>query len=77
MLFRSKSLYNDKAVLTANPHFKALYPIVTKARPRPVTPAYPRVSEIIRNNVSAAVAGSKSVDAALNDMKRDLEPLLK
>ena len=40
-------------------------------------PAYPRVSEIIRNNVSAAVAGSKSVDAALNDMKRDLEPLLK
>ena len=72
-----KSLYNDKAVLAANPHFKSLYPIVTKARPRPVTPAYPRVSEIIRNNVSAAVAGSKSVDAALNDMKRDLEPLLK
>ncbi|MDB5045604.1 MAG: transporter substrate-binding protein, partial [Deinococcus sp.] len=35
------------------------------------------VSEIIRNNVSAAVAGSKTVDAALNEMQRDLEPLLK
>lgn len=72
-----KSLYNDRSVLAANPHFKALYPIVTKARPRPVTPNYPRVSEIIRNNVSAAVAGSKSVDAALSEMKRDLTPLLK
>ncbi|MGM9321077.1 ABC transporter substrate-binding protein [Deinococcus aquaticus] len=72
-----KSLYNDKAVLAANPHFGALYPIVTKARPRPVTPNYPRVSEVIRNNVSAAVAGSKTVDAALSEMKRDLTPLLK
>ncbi|GHF32044.1 multiple sugar transport system substrate-binding protein [Deinococcus metalli] len=72
-----KSLYNDSAVLAANPHFGALYSIVTKARPRPVTPNYPRVSEIIRNNVSAAVAGSKTVDAALGDMKRDLDPLLK
>ncbi|PNY82782.1 ABC transporter substrate-binding protein [Deinococcus koreensis] len=72
-----KSLYNDAGVLAANPHFKALFPIVTKARPRPVTPSYPRVSEIIRNNVSAAVAGSKTVDAALADMQRDLAPLLK
>lgn len=72
-----KSLYNDRSVLAANPHFKSLYPIVTKARPRPVTPSYPRVSEIIRNNVSAAVAGSKTVDAALSEMKRDLTPLLK
>lgn len=72
-----KSLYNDAQVLSANPHFKALYPVVTKARPRPVTPNYPKVSEIIRNNVSAAVAGSKTVDAALSDMQRDLDPLLK
>lgn len=71
------SLYNDKAVLAANPHFKDLYRIVTGARPRPITPAYPRVSEIIRNNVSAAVAGSKTVDAALGDMQRDLSGVLK
>ncbi|GBF07352.1 ABC-type sugar transport system, periplasmic component [Deinococcus aerius] len=71
------SLYNDRAVLAANPHFKDLYRIVTAARPRPVTPAYPRVSEIIRNNVSAAVAGSKTVDAALKDMQRDLDGVLK
>ncbi|WP_045234676.1 ABC transporter substrate-binding protein [Deinococcus pimensis] len=72
-----RSLYNDNQVLAANPHFKALFPVVSNARPRPVTPAYPRVSEIIRNNVSAAVAGSKSVDAALKDMQRDLDQVLK
>jgi len=72
-----RSLYNDAQVLGANPHFKALFPVVSKARPRPVTPAYPRVSEIIRTNVSAAVAGSKSVDAALRDMQRDLDQVLK
>lgn len=72
-----RSLYNDRQVLAANPHFKALFPVVSGARPRPVTPAYPRVSEIIRNNVSAAVAGSKTVDAALRDMQRDLDGVLK
>ncbi|WP_415831164.1 ABC transporter substrate-binding protein [Deinococcus frigens] len=72
-----KSLYNDPKVLAANPHFKALYPVVLKARPRPVTPNYPKVSEIIRNNVSAAIAGSKTVDTALKEMQRDLAPLLK
>ncbi|WP_240741177.1 ABC transporter substrate-binding protein [Deinococcus sp. Arct2-2] len=72
-----KSLYNDAGVVAANPHFKSLFSIVTKARPRPITPNYPRVSEIIRNNVSAAVAGSKTVDVALAEMQRDLEPLLK
>jgi multiple sugar transport system substrate-binding protein len=72
-----KSLYNDSGVVAANPHFKSLFSIVTKARPRPITANYPRVSEIIRNKVKAAVAGSKTVDAALNEMQRDLEPLLK
>ncbi len=72
-----KALYNDAAVVAANPHFKTLFPVVSNARPRPVTPAYPRVSEIIRTNVSAAVSGNKSVDAALKDMQRDLTPLIK
>ena len=72
-----KSLYNDPKVLAANPHFKALYPVIVNAKPRPVTPAYPRVSEIIRTNVSAAVAGSKSVDAALKDMQQGLNDVMK
>jgi len=72
-----KALYNNSAVLRANPHFAALYPAVIKARPRPVTAAYPKVSEIIRNQVNAAVGGSKSVDAALEQMQKDLDAVLK
>ncbi len=72
-----RALYNDAAVVAANPHFKTLFPAVSGARSRPVTPAYPRVSEIIRTNVSAAVSGNKTVDAALKDMQQALSPLLK
>jgi multiple sugar transport system substrate-binding protein len=72
-----RALYNDAAVVAANPHFKTLFPAVSSARSRPVTPAYPRVSEIIRTNVSAAVSGNKTVDAALKDMQQGLAPLLK
>ncbi|MFC4456203.1 ABC transporter substrate-binding protein [Deinococcus sonorensis] len=72
-----RALYNDPQVLKANPHFKALFPVISKARSRPVTPAYPQVSEIIRNNVSAAVGGSKTVDAALKEMQQGLGGVLK
>ena len=72
-----KALYNNSAVLKANPHFAALYPAVIKARPRPVTAVYPKVSEIIRNQVNAAVGGSKSVDAALEQMQSELDAVLK
>ncbi len=72
-----KSLYNNNKVLKANPHYDDLYPVILKAKPRPVTANYPRVSEIIRTNVNAVVAGSKTVDKALSDMQSALEPLIK
>jgi multiple sugar transport system substrate-binding protein len=72
-----KALYNDPKVLAANPHYTALYPVILKAKPRPVTANYPKVSEIIRTNVNQVVAGAKTVDQALKDMQAALEPLLK
>jgi multiple sugar transport system substrate-binding protein len=63
--------------LAANPHYTALYPVILKAKPRPVTANYPKVSEIIRTNVNQVVAGAKTVDQALKDMQAALEPLLK
>ena len=53
------------------------YPVILKAKPRPVTANYPKVSEIIRTNVNQVVAGAKTVDQALKDMQAALEPLLK
>jgi multiple sugar transport system substrate-binding protein len=72
-----KNLFKDAAVLKANPHFDALYASVIKARPRPVSAVYPKISEIIRTKVNAAVAGAKSVDQALEEMQNELAPLLK
>ena len=72
-----KSVYNNSAVLKANPHYADLYPIVLKARPRPISAVYPKVSEIIRTNLNAVVAGAKTVDKGLEDMQNALEPLFK
>lgn len=70
-------VYTDPDVLKANPWFKDALPVVRTARSRPVTPAYPRVSEVLRTNMNAFLAGAKTADAALADMTKDLSPILK
>ncbi len=72
-----KALYNTSSVLKANPHYTALYPVILRAKPRPVTANYPKVSEIIRTNVNAVVSGAKTTDQALKDMQSGLEAVLK
>jgi multiple sugar transport system substrate-binding protein len=69
--------YTDADVLKANPWFKEALPVVQTARARPVSPAYPRVSEVIRTNMNAFLAGSKTADAALADMTRDLGQVIR
>lgn len=62
------AVYEDKDVLAANPWFAQALPVVQAARSRPVTPRYTEVSEIIRTNMNAFLAGTKTADAALADM---------
>ena len=64
-------------MLKANPHFADLYPVIVKARSRPVSANYAKVSEIIRTNLNAMVAGAKTVDQGLKDMQADLEKVVK
>lgn len=70
-------VYTDPDVLKANPWFAQALPVVQTARSRPVSPAYPRISEIMRTNMNAFLAGSKSADAALADMTRDLGQVIR
>jgi multiple sugar transport system substrate-binding protein len=70
-------VYTDPDVLKANPWFADALPVVRTARSRPVSPAYPRVSEVIRTNMNAFLAGSKTADAALADMTRDLGQVIR
>jgi multiple sugar transport system substrate-binding protein len=65
-------VYNDADVLKANPWFAQALPVVQAARSRPVTPRYTEVSEIMRTNMNAFLAGTKTADQALADMNTRL-----
>ncbi|MFA5593844.1 MAG: ABC transporter substrate-binding protein [Trueperaceae bacterium] len=67
------ALYQDAAVLEANPHFGAFYDVILAARPRPVTEFYTDVSEIIRSNMNAFLAGTQGIDDTLAEMQIGLE----
>jgi multiple sugar transport system substrate-binding protein len=68
-------VYKDAEVLKANPWFAEALPVVEGARSRPVTPRYTEVSDAVRSNMNAYLAGSKTTDTALADMKARLAPI--
>ena len=68
-------VYKDPEVLKANPWFAEALPVVETAKSRPVSAQYPQVSDAIRSNMNAYLAGTKTTDAALSDMKSRLAPL--
>jgi multiple sugar transport system substrate-binding protein len=70
-------VYADADVLKANPWFAQALPVVQTARARPVSASYPRVSEIMRTNMNAYLAGAKTADAALADMQKDLATIFR
>jgi multiple sugar transport system substrate-binding protein len=70
-------VYTDPDVLKANPWFKDALPVVQTSRSRPVSPNYPKVSEVMRTNMNAYLAGAKTADAALADMTKDLAPIFR
>ena len=70
-------VYTDPEVLAANPWFKDALPVVMSGQSRPVTPRYNEVSEVIRTNMNAFLAGTKTADAALADMRGKLGGILR
>ena len=71
------SVYKDPEVLKANPWFADALPVVEGAKSRPVSAQYPQVSDVIRSNMNAYLAGTKTTDVALGDMKSRLAPLFR
>lgn len=70
-------LYADEEVLKAQPWFRDALPALQSGKLRSATPRYGEVSEIIRTNVSAFLAGTKNADAALTDMTKRLGVIFK
>ena len=71
------SVYKDPEVLKANPWFAEALPVVEGAKSRPVSAQYPQVSDAIRSNMNAYLAGTKTTDTALSDMKSRLQPVFR
>ncbi|HVF62367.1 MAG TPA: ABC transporter substrate-binding protein [Casimicrobiaceae bacterium] len=70
-------VYKDAEVLKANPWFAEALPVVESAKSRPVSHQYPQVSDAIRSNMNAYLAGTKTTDTALTDMKSRLQPIFR
>jgi multiple sugar transport system substrate-binding protein len=71
------ALYEDPEILAANPWFADARAVVESARARPKSPRYPEVSETIRTNVNAVLAGVKEPEDAIAEMKARLARTLR
>ena len=71
-----QSVYSDSAVQTAQPLFTKLAPILQNALPRPVSPVYPDLSNIIQIHVHHALTKVASVTDALNALQSELQALV-
>ncbi len=65
-------VYQDPEVLKVNPWFQFARNVVVTGRSRPVSPDYPEVSEIVRTNINAFLAGTRTADQAIADMNSRL-----
>ncbi|MFH8248997.1 extracellular solute-binding protein [Microbacterium sp. B2969] len=67
------SVYTDPQVLAKFPFAKQLHTAVTTAKPRPVSPVYPQISQAIYDNVYAVISGQTSVEDGIKKMTQQLE----
>ncbi|MCC6545154.1 MAG: ABC transporter substrate-binding protein [Nitrospirae bacterium] len=71
-----KSLYHDPYLVREQPFIVNLYDIFMKARPRPVSPYYMMISQVMQPEFSAALSGIKTSEEALSSAHRQIEFIL-
>jgi len=74
-----KPLFNDKDVIKANPLIgdKKFVEAILAAVPRPVSPVYPKISDVMQIELSNIVNGKKDVKTAVLDMDKKLKEVVK
>jgi multiple sugar transport system substrate-binding protein len=70
-------VFTDPDVLRMNPWLADALPVVETARPRPVTPMYRPISDALRLNTNAVMAGARKPDAALNEIEHRIKRALR
>jgi multiple sugar transport system substrate-binding protein len=71
-----KSVYDDADVKAKQPLFTKLQPILQNSLPRPVSPVYPDLSNIIQTHVHQALTKQVSPQAALSALQSELQTLV-
>lgn len=61
-----RAAYEDARLVKDAPFIASLLPIARRARPRPVTPFYGMLTDILQGELSAAVSGVRSPEVALS-----------
>jgi multiple sugar transport system substrate-binding protein len=70
------SVYDDPEVKKAMPFANELRTAIEQAKPRPVSPVYPQISEAVYNNVYDVLQGNASPDEAAKKMNDDINKAL-
>jgi len=71
-----QSVYDDSDVLAKQPLFGKLKPILQNARPRPVSPRYPDLSNVLQQHLYAALKKQETPSAALSAISSSLQTLV-
>ena len=72
-----KSLYKDEDLLREQPFIVGLYNVFLHAKPRPVSPYYMAMTQLMQPEFSAAISGIKTPEQALKTIQTGFEKILK
>lgn len=67
-----KSLYKDPELIREQPFIANLHDVFMKARPRPASPYYMMISQVMQPDFSAAISGIKTPEEALASAHRKI-----
>lgn len=70
-----RAVYEDPRLVEADPFIARLRELVERARPRPVTPYYLLISDVLQSEFSAAIAGLRTPEEALKRAQRQVDHL--
>ncbi len=72
-----KALYQDEDLIREQPFMAGLYDVLEHARPRPVTPYYMMISQVMQPEFSAVLSRIKEPEEALRSAKEQIEFILR
>jgi len=70
------AVYKDSRAQQEDPALALFFPLLWSARPRPVTPFYLMLSQVLQGELSAAVAGIKPAAGALSEAEQQIRRIL-